>query len=78
MSKEEINGLSEVDFINYIICTICDYAKHNNYQITDTVKTMGENLAFKLIKGKWAKESSQIVVEEYLLYLFGKEKKHKE
>ena len=44
MSKEEINGLSEVDFINYIICTICDYAKHNNYQITDTVKTMGENL----------------------------------
>ena len=44
MSKEEINELSEVDFINYIICTICDYAKHNNYQITDTVKTMGENL----------------------------------
>ena len=44
MSKEEINGLSEVDFINYIICTICDYAKHNNYQITDTVKTIGENL----------------------------------
>ena len=44
MSKEEINGLSEVDFINYIICVICDYAKHNNYQITDTVKTMGENL----------------------------------
>ena len=44
MSKEEINGLSEVDFINYIIGTICDYAKHNNYQITDTVKTMGENL----------------------------------
>ena len=44
MSKEEINGLSEVDFIKYIICTICDYAKHNNYQITDTVKTMGENL----------------------------------
>ena len=44
MSKEEINGLSEVDFIAYIICTICDYAKHNKYQITDTVKTMGENL----------------------------------
>ena len=44
MSKEEINGLSEVDFINYIIFAICDYAKHNNYQITDTVKTMGENL----------------------------------
>ena len=44
MRKEEINELSEVDFINYIICTICDYAKHNNYQITDTVKTMGENL----------------------------------
>ena len=44
MSKEEINELSEVDFINYIIFAICDYAKHNNYQITDTVKTMGENL----------------------------------
>ena len=44
MCKEEINELSEVDFINYIICTICDYAKHNNYQITDTVKTMGVNL----------------------------------
>ena len=44
MTKEEINGLSEEDFILYIICTICDYAKHNNYQITDTVKAMGENL----------------------------------
>ena len=45
MSKEEINGISEVDFLNYIICTICDYAKHNNYQITDAVKTIGEILA---------------------------------
>ena len=44
MNKEDINGLSEEDYILYIICTICDYAKHNNFQITDTVKTMGENL----------------------------------
>lgn len=44
MTKEEINGLSDVDFIHYIICTICDYAKDNNYQITDMVKTMGYNL----------------------------------
>ena len=44
MSKEEINGLSEVDFFKYLICTICDYAKDNNYQITDTVKSMGYDL----------------------------------
>lgn len=44
MSKDEINSLSETDFIAYIICTICDYAKANDYPITDTVKTMGENL----------------------------------
>ena len=34
---------------------------------------MGATLAFKLIKGKWVKGSDQIVVEEYLLKLFGKE-----
>lgn len=44
MSKDEINALSETDFITHILCTICDYAKANNYLITDTVKTMGENL----------------------------------
>ena len=44
MNKEGINALSEQEFITYIICTICDYAKANDYQITDTVKTVGENL----------------------------------
>lgn len=44
MRKEEINKLSEPDFITHIICTICDYAKENGYAITDTVRTMGENL----------------------------------
>lgn len=44
MNKEEINNLAEEQFISYIVCTICDYAKSNNYPITDTVKTMGENL----------------------------------
>ncbi len=44
MSKEEINALSETDFIAHVICTICDYAKENDYPVTDTVKTMGENL----------------------------------
>ena len=32
---------------------------------------MGGNLGFQLIKGKWPHASGQIVVEEYLLYLFG-------
>ena len=32
---------------------------------------MGENLGFQVIKGKWPQTSNQIVVEEYLLYLFG-------
>lgn len=44
MSEAEINKLSEPDFITHIICTICDYAKENGYEITDTVKTIGENL----------------------------------
>lgn len=32
---------------------------------------MGENLGFRLIKGKWPQTSNQIVVEEYLIHLFG-------
>lgn len=44
MSKEDINKMEESDLITYIICTICDYAKENGYSVTDTVKTMGENL----------------------------------
>ena len=45
MNQEEINALSEEGFISYILCTICDYARNNGYQVTDTVKTMGESLA---------------------------------
>ena len=41
---KQINNMSETDFIHYIVTTICDYAKANNYGVTDTVKTMGENL----------------------------------
>lgn len=44
MNSEDINKMEETDFITYILCTICDYAKVNNYHITDAVKTMGENL----------------------------------
>lgn len=43
-TKQDTNNLPASEFISYILCTICDYAKENNYQITDTVKTMGENL----------------------------------
>ena len=41
---DEIHKLSESEFITFILSTICDYAKTNDYEITDTVKTMGENL----------------------------------
>lgn len=34
-------------------------------------ESMGENLGFQKIKGKWPQTSNQIVVEEYLLELFG-------
>lgn len=40
----DIDKLPEEKFISYIVCMICDYAKSNDYQIADTVKTMGENL----------------------------------
>ena len=36
--------LEQTEFMTYIICTICDYAKANNLQMTDTVKPIGENL----------------------------------
>ena len=50
-------------------------AEYANKKITIGTMTedMGATLAFKLIKGKWVKGSDQIVVEEYLLKLFGKE-----
>ena len=44
MISKEILELSEEDFITHIVTTICDYAKLNGYEVTDTVKTMGENL----------------------------------
>lgn len=34
-------------------------------------ESMGENLGFQKIKGEWPQAASQIVVEEYLLELFG-------
>lgn len=37
-------------------------------------ESMGENLGFQVIKGKWPNNSNQIVVEEYLLHLLGIEK----
>lgn len=42
--RQEIIKMSECDFMNHILTTICDYAKANGYGVTDTVKTMGENL----------------------------------
>ena len=52
--------------------------EYANKKITIGTMTedMGATLAFKLIKGKWVKGSDQIVVEEYLLKLFGKENIH--
>ena len=44
MSREEVMKMSEADFINHIIAMICDYATINGYEVTDTVKTMCENL----------------------------------
>lgn len=43
MAKEVLE-MSEADFITHIVVTICDYAKANNYEITETIKTMGETL----------------------------------
>ena len=52
-------------------------AKYKDKEITmGTMKEeMGKNFAFKLINGRWAEKSDEIVVEEYILSLFGAEKK---
>ena len=34
-------------------------------------ESMGENLAFHVVKGKWTQTSKQIIVEEYFLNLLG-------
>lgn len=41
---KEINSLSETEFLTHIISEICDYAKANGYEITDSVKTIGKNI----------------------------------
>lgn len=46
MNKEDINKMDATDFAAYIIYTVCDYAKANGYPVTDTVKTMGQNLVY--------------------------------
>lgn len=40
----DFNRMEDVDFICKIICIICDYAVANEMPVTDTVRTMGENL----------------------------------
>lgn len=41
-TRKYINNLSKLEFTSYIMCEICDYAKENNYQITDTVAEIGK------------------------------------
>lgn len=45
MTRKEVRELSAEDFFTHIITIICDYAKINGYEITDAVKTIGENLS---------------------------------
>lgn len=42
--NEILNDLSESNFMHYIVCTICNYAKENGYGVTKTAKTIGEGL----------------------------------
>lgn len=42
--EQEIALSKDADFMSRIISEICDYAKDNGYAITDTVKTIGDNL----------------------------------
>ena len=43
-TREEIYKLSEEDFLSYVVTLICDYAQTNDYGVTDSVKTIGDNL----------------------------------
>lgn len=43
-TRKDINNLSKLEFTSYIACEILDYAKENNYQITDTVAAIGETI----------------------------------
>lgn len=45
MTRKEVWELSAEEFFTHIITIICDYAKINGYEITDAVKTIGENLS---------------------------------
>lgn len=51
--------------------------KYKDKEITMGVmkEDMGKNLAFRLINGRWAAKSDEIVIEEYLLSLFDAEEK---
>lgn len=51
--------------------------KYKDKEITMGVmkEDMGKNLAFRLINGRWAAKSDEIVIEEYLLSLFCAEEK---
>ena len=40
----DFNRMEDAEFICKIICIICDYAVANEMPVTDTVRTMGENL----------------------------------
>lgn len=42
--KEDIANYSPKDFMSYILNTICDYAKANDFEATKMVKDIGENL----------------------------------
>lgn len=44
MQNDKTMKLSETEFMSHIVTTVCNWACLNGYEITDTVKTIGENL----------------------------------
>lgn len=75
--ETEENIKSQCDQFTYEYFGMIGNVKYDDKDIAiGTMKEdMGKNLGFSLIKGKWPQTSNQIVVEEYLLNMFGIENK---
>lgn len=65
---KEKNG--EFRFTSFQIGGNAEYAG-NKITYGAMEEKLGDKLAFQLLKGKWPKASDQIVVEEYVAYMFG-------
>ena len=71
--EEEIRQqYSQFAYEDYGIIGNVEYTE-NKITMGTMKENMGEIFGFRLLRGKWPQASNQIVVEEYLLHLFGVE-----